>query len=52
MPLISLIWLNPEPPVVWHSDSDMQKYTPLCSDVLKVSNLRELAEAVDDLMTG
>jgi len=30
----------------------MQKYAPLCSNVLKVSNLRELANAVDDLMTG
>jgi hypothetical protein len=46
------IWLNPEPEHLWHGDSDMQKYAPLCSDVLKVSNLRELAEAVDDLMTG
>lgn len=45
------IWLNPEPPHLWHGDSDMHKYAPLCSDVLKVSNLRELAEAVDDLMT-
>jgi len=46
------IWLNPEPPALWHGDSDMPKYAPLCSNVLKVSNLRELAEAVDALMTG
>ncbi|MEP7134055.1 MAG: VWA domain-containing protein [Chloroflexota bacterium] len=46
------IWLNPEPPAMWHGDSDMPKYAPLCSNVLKVSNLRELADAVDDLMTG
>ena len=46
------IWLNPEPPALWHGDSDMPRYAPLCSNVLKVSNLRELAEAVDDLMTG
>jgi len=46
------IWLNPEPPALWHGDSDMPKYAPLCSNVLKVSNLRELAEAVNDLMTG
>ena len=46
------IWLNPEPPVMWHGDSDMSKYAPLCSNVLKVGNLRELAEAVDTLMTG
>ena len=46
------IWLNPEPPVMWHGDSDMHKYAPLCSDVLKVGNLRELADAVDKLMVG
>jgi uncharacterized protein with von Willebrand factor type A (vWA) domain len=46
------IWLNPEPPSMWHGDSDMRKYAPLCSNVLKVSNLRELAAAVDMLMTG
>jgi uncharacterized protein with von Willebrand factor type A (vWA) domain len=46
------IWLNPEPPVMWHGDSDMHKYAPLCSNVLKVSNLRELANAVDSLLTG
>ncbi|MEW6028298.1 MAG: VWA domain-containing protein [Chloroflexota bacterium] len=46
------IWLNPEPPQLWHGDSDMPKYAPLCSNVLKVSNLRELAEAVDTLMAG
>jgi uncharacterized protein len=49
---IRTIWLNPEPPALWHGDSDMPKYAPLCSNVLKVSNLRELADAVDDLMTG
>ncbi|MFL7871315.1 MAG: VWA domain-containing protein, partial [Anaerolineales bacterium] len=46
------IWLNPEPPHLWHGDSDMTKYAPLCNDVLKVGNLRELAEAVDTLMAG
>ena len=46
------IWLNPEPPIMWHGDSDMHKYAPLCDNVLKVSNLRELAEAVDTLMAG
>jgi uncharacterized protein with von Willebrand factor type A (vWA) domain len=45
------IWLNPEPPYLWHGDSDMSKYAPLCDNVLKVGNLRELAEAVDMLMT-
>lgn len=46
------IWLNPEPPLMWNGDSDMRKYAPLCNNVLKVSNLRELAEAVDEMMTG
>jgi uncharacterized protein with von Willebrand factor type A (vWA) domain len=44
------IWLNPEPPTLWYGDSDMPKYAPLCTDVLKVSNLRELAAAVDQLL--
>ena len=30
----------------------MPKYTPLCNNVLKVSNLRELADAVDSLLAG
>jgi len=47
---VRTIWLNPEPPTMWHGDSDMQKYAPLCNDVLKVSNLRELTQAVDTLM--
>ncbi|HXD12485.1 MAG TPA: VWA domain-containing protein [Anaerolineales bacterium] len=46
------IWLNPEPPVMWHGDSDMPRYAPLCNNVLKVSNLRELANAVDSLLAG
>ncbi len=46
------IWLNPEPPHLWHGDSDMPKYAPLCNNVLKVSNLRELAAAVDELLTA
>ena len=46
------IWLNPESPVLWHGDSDMPKYAPLCNDVLKVSNLKELAHAVDELLAG
>jgi len=46
------IWLNPESPALWHGDSDMPKYAPLCNNVLKVSNLRELAEAVDSLLAG
>lgn len=46
------IWLNPEPEAMWNGDSDMRKYAPLCNNVLKVGNLRELANAVDELMTG
>ena len=46
------IWLNPEPPTMWHGDSDMPKYAPMCDTVLKASNLRELANAVDTLMAG
>lgn len=45
------IWLNPEPPVLWHGDSDMPAYAPLCNEVLKVSNLKELAGAVDQLLS-
>lgn len=30
----------------------MPKYAPLCDRALKVSNLRELTEAVDSLMVG
>jgi uncharacterized protein with von Willebrand factor type A (vWA) domain len=46
------VWLNPEPPLLWNGDSDMRKYAPLCSDVLKVSNLSELTAAVDQLLAG
>jgi hypothetical protein len=45
------IWLNPEPATLWHGDSDMRKYAPLCNDVLKVGNLKELAAAVDELLS-
>lgn len=46
------IWLNPEPDHMWKGDSDMKKYAPLCSNVLKVGNLRELTQAVDTLLAG
>jgi uncharacterized protein with von Willebrand factor type A (vWA) domain len=46
------IWLNPEPPTMWHGDSDMPKYAPLCNNVLKVGNLRELVSAVDQLLSS
>ncbi len=48
---VRTIWLNPEPATMWHGDSDMPKYAPLCSHVLKVGNLRELVAAVDQLLT-
>jgi hypothetical protein len=50
MPLRLFIWLNPEPSVMWQGDNDMPKYAPLCSNILKGSNLRELVQAVDALM--
>ena len=31
---------------------DMPRYAPLCDEVLKVGNLRELAAAVDHLLAG
>jgi len=46
------IWLNPEPPQLWRGDSDMPKYAPLCERVLKVANTRELAAAVDQLLSA
>lgn len=45
------IWLNPEPPYLWHGDSDMPRYAPLCNDVVKVGNLSELVSAVDQLLS-
>ncbi len=45
------IWLNPEPPQLWHGDSDMPKYAPHCTNVLKVSNLKELITAGDEMLT-
>jgi uncharacterized protein with von Willebrand factor type A (vWA) domain len=49
---VRTIWLNPEPRTLWFGDSDMPKYAPLCSDVLTVGNLRELAQAVDTLLSA
>jgi uncharacterized protein len=46
------IWLNPESPDLWHGDSDMPRYAPLCTNVMKVGTLRELAGAVDQLLTS
>ncbi len=45
-----LIWFNPEPRNLWSSgDSDMLQYEALCDAVHIVSNMRQLAAAVDSL---
>jgi len=46
-----LIWLNPEPPILWTTgDSDMLKYAGFCDAILQVGTLAELATAVDKLL--
>jgi hypothetical protein len=45
------IWLNPEPREQWNGDSDMAAYAPLCDDVIQVGSMRELAHAVDQLLS-
>lgn len=46
-----LIWFNPEPPSQWGTgDSDMIGYARVASGVYRVSNLRELAAAVDKIL--
>ncbi len=45
-----ILWFNPEPLPLWGmGDSDMYQYMPLCDAVHQVSNLAELADAVDRL---
>ena len=45
------IWLIPEPPYLWGSgDSDMLEYFPLCDDVMQVSTLSDLGNAIDGLL--
>jgi uncharacterized protein with von Willebrand factor type A (vWA) domain len=47
-----IIWLNPESPRLWGSgDSDMLDYLPFCDATYEVSNLAQLTEAVDRLLT-
>jgi uncharacterized protein with von Willebrand factor type A (vWA) domain len=47
-----VIWLNPEHPRQWGTDdSDMLAYLPFASAVHRVSNMGELATAVDKLLT-
>ncbi len=48
-----VVWLNPEPHYQWGAgDSDMLQYQPLCDTVHQVSNLSELADAVDKLFAA
>ena len=45
-----IIWLNPENSRLWNTgDSDMLRYYPYCDTVHEVSNLAQLAEAIDRL---
>lgn len=50
-----IVWFNPEHPSMWGQydygslSSDMKKYEPLCDAVHYVSNLRQLADAVETL---
>jgi uncharacterized protein with von Willebrand factor type A (vWA) domain len=48
-----IIWLNPEHPRQWGTgDSDLPAYVPYAHAVHRVSNLAELAAAVDKLLTA
>lgn len=47
-----MIWINPEPPMLWGSgDSDMLQYAPLCNNVVMAATLGELTDAVDHLLS-
>ena len=47
-----VVWLNPEHPHQWGTgDSDMLEYLPFATAVHRVSNMAELTEAVDKLLT-
>jgi uncharacterized protein with von Willebrand factor type A (vWA) domain len=51
-PKILRRYLNPESPQLWGSgDSDMLDYLPFCDATYEVSNLAQLTEAVDRLLT-
>lgn len=48
----TLVWFNPEPPTHWGSgDSDMHEYIPVIDSCHQVSNLRQLGQAVDRILT-
>ena len=47
------LWFNPEPFALWGSgDSDILKYQPHCKQVVQVSNLTQLASAIDHLLVS
>jgi hypothetical protein len=47
-----LIWFNPESPRMWgEGDSDMHQYAQHADGVFRVTNLRELADAVDQILS-
>ncbi|NWF69546.1 MAG: VWA domain-containing protein [Chloroflexi bacterium] len=47
-----LLWFNPENPGLWGTgDSDMLQYVPVSDSVYYVNNLRDLANAVDKILT-
>lgn len=46
-----MIWFCPEPEHLWlKGDSDMTRYAPLATGVFLVRNLRELGEAIDQIL--
>jgi len=48
-----IIWLNPESPRLWGTgDSDALEYLPLCDAAYEVSNLAQLTDAVDRLLSS
>ena len=46
-----MYWLNPEPRAEWDTlDSMMGAYGPTCTKVFEVRNLRQLGEAVAEIV--
>ena len=47
------LWFNPEPLALWGSgDSDILKYQPHCNHIFQVSNLSQLAAAIDRMLVS
>lgn len=45
------VWLNPDPQALWGTgDSDMPRYLPFCDLAFQVSNLRQLSQAIDQIL--